>query len=110
MWRCDEDIEVVGGLVGDVYAPVKFCRQHRWWRITDVLIRWVETSDWWHSDLAASSRGIGGIGGITPDGDLLGEEEIWRVVADPVSGGSDGVYELSHSWGSGRWRLRAVLD
>ncbi|MDR1790600.1 MAG: DUF6504 family protein [Propionibacteriaceae bacterium] len=109
MRRVDEDIEVVGGLVEGVYAPVRFCRQHRWWRVTQIMTRWVETIDWWHGGGAAAARGVAG-GGISVDGDLLGEEEVWRVSADPVSGGSDGVYELSHAWGSGRWRLRAVID
>ncbi len=43
-------------------------------------------------------------------GDLLGEEEIWRVVASPGAAAGSGVYELAHSWGNGRWRLRAVMD
>jgi hypothetical protein len=42
--------------------------------------------------------------------DLLGEEEVWRVVASPGAAARSGVYELAHSWGDGRWRLRAVMD
>jgi len=42
--------------------------------------------------------------------DLLGEQEIWRVVAADGRFGTSGVYELARSWGSGRWRLRTVVD
>ncbi|MDR1833341.1 MAG: DUF6504 family protein [Propionibacteriaceae bacterium] len=107
MRRYDEDIEVVSGVVDDAFRPVKFRRRHRWWLVQDVLTKWVETADWWHAG------GLGGgiwSGGVNQDGDLVGEEEVWRVSALPIDGGSDGVYELSHTWGSGRWRLRAVLD
>ncbi|MDR1851989.1 MAG: hypothetical protein LBR21_04980 [Propionibacteriaceae bacterium] len=97
MRRYDEDIEVACDMVDGRYQPVKFCRSHRWWRIGEVFSKWVETADWWRS------------GSVDPDGDMLGEEEVYRVGARPVDGGSDGVYELARSW-SGSWRLRGVMD
>lgn len=53
---------------------------------------------------------------VVPDDevDLLAEHELWRVVARPAAGipadEAGGVYELDRSWGTGGWRLRAVLD
>lgn len=41
--------------------------------------------------------------------DLLGEQEIWRVLAADGRSGHPGVYELAR-WGNGEWRLRTVVD
>lgn len=53
--------------------------------------------------------GSGGVG-IDDGDDLLGEQEVWRVVAAEGRYGTSGVYELARSWGSGAWRLRTVVD
>lgn len=44
------------------------------------------------------------------DADLLGEHEIWRVEASCGRHTSPGVYDLAHSWGTGGWVLRSVVD
>jgi hypothetical protein len=54
---------------------------------------------------------------IPEEVDLLAEHELWRVLARPAARAGDladdevgGIYELDHAWGTGAWRLRAVLD
>jgi hypothetical protein len=98
MRRYDEEIEVRTGLIGTQEGPAHFSWRRRIWRVSQVETRWLETADWWRSAQVEAA------------GDLLGEEEIWRVVASPGTAAGSGVYELVHSWGSGRWRLRAVMD
>ena len=43
-----------------------------------------------------------------PRGDLLAEQEVWRVVAAPGRSADHGVCELANA--SGEWRLRTVID
>ena len=108
MRRYDEEIEVRTGLIGTQEGPAHFSWRRRIWRVSQVQTRWLETADWWRSAQVEAARGDGPE--VADAGDLLGEEEIWRVVASAGATASSGVYELAHSWGSGRWRLRAVLD
>ena len=109
MRRYDEAIEVRQGLVGDDEGPAQFFWRHRVWKVTELQTRWVETSDWWNSGRARAARGDStGDDKADESGDLLGEQEIWRVVAADGRLGTSGVYELA--LGNGRWRLRTVVD
>ncbi|HEY3548288.1 MAG TPA: DUF6504 family protein [Propionicimonas sp.] len=108
MRRYDEEIEVRTGLIGTQEGPAHFSWRRRIWRVSQVQTRWLETADWWRGAQVEAARGDGPE--VADAGDLLGEEEIWRVVASPGAAARSGVYELAHSWGDGRWRLRAVMD
>ena len=112
MRRYDEAIEVRQGLVGDDEGPAQFLWRRRLWKLIELQTRWVETADWWNSTQVRAARGDGTIADVTADGDddLLGEQEIWRVVAADGRLGTSGVYELARSWGSGAWRLRTMVD
>lgn len=110
MRRYDEAIEVRQGLVGDAEGPAQFLWRRKLWKVTELQTRWVETADWWNSGQARAARGDNTIVDDDPDGDLLGETEVWRVVAADGRQGNTGVYELARSWGSGAWRLRTVVD
>ncbi|MFT3861710.1 DUF6504 family protein [Micropruina sp.] len=113
MRRYDEAIEVRQGLVGGDEGPAQFLWRRRLWKVLELQTRWVETADWWNSTQVRVARGEDAAGPIFADGegdDLLGEQEVWRVVAADGRHGSSGVYELARSWGSGVWRLRTVVD
>jgi len=105
--RYDEQIDVRPGLVAGTDGPAQFVWRRRLWRVTEVQTRWVETADWWNSPQVRAARGDSE---DADGGDLLREEEIWRVVASPGRERDAGIYELAHAWGSGRWMLRAVVD
>lgn len=108
MRRYDEPIEVRQGLIGAQEGPAHFLWRRRVWKVTELQHRWIETVDWWNSARVRAARGD--VEPVTGNDDLLAEQEIWRVVAAPGRQGSPGVYELAHAWGSGQWRLRAVVD
>ena len=108
MRRYDEEIEVRTGLIGVQEGPVHFSWRRRVLKVSQVENRWLETSAWWRSAQVEAARGDSDV--VSAGDDLLGEEEIWLVVASAGAAASSGVYELAHSWGSGRWRLRGVLD
>jgi hypothetical protein len=102
----DEPIEVQRGVVAGLEAPAQFLWRDRLWMVKDIQTRWVETGAWWDGPAAQALRGE-----TTDDeADLLAEEEVWRVVAGQGRAGHQGVYELSHAWGTGQWRLRSVVD
>ena len=107
MRRYDEEIEVRTGLIGTQEGPAHFSWRRRIWRVSQVQTRRLETAEWWRGAQVEAARGDAP---EVADGDLLGEEEIWRVVASPGAAAGSGVYELVHSWSSGSWRLRAVMD
>ncbi len=107
MRRYDEPIEVRSGMVGEDEAPAQFLWRNRLWLVRDVLHRWLETGEWWRGPSVRAARGDTD---AEPDDDLLAEAEVWRVLAANGRSGEPGVYELMHTWGSGQWRLRAVLD
>ncbi|MCW3157126.1 DUF6504 family protein [Micropruina sonneratiae] len=109
MRRYDETIEVRQGLVGDDEGPAVFLWRHKVWKVTELQTRWVETAAWWNSAQVRAARGDD-TPGAEADDDLLGEQEVWRVVAADGRLGVPGVYELARSWGSGSWRLRAAVD
>jgi len=73
---------------------------------------WQTAADEWGRH-AERRHGPGG-SPVTPDEiDLLAEHELWRVLAGPAGSSDDeasGIYELDRSWGTGAWRLRAVVD
>ncbi len=102
----DEPIEVQRGLVAGLEAPAQFLWRDRLWMVQDVQTRWVETGAWWDGAAARAVRGEN----ADADGDLLTEEEVWRVVAGQGRAAPLGVYELAHTWGTGQWRLRSVVD
>lgn len=110
----NEPIEVRRGLVSGLEGPAQFLWRNRLWVVRDVETRWVETGAWWNGPSARALRGTDdnrGEGDTTgTEADLLAEEEIWRVVAADGRVGHHGVYELSHAWGTGQWRLRTVMD
>ena len=113
MRRYDEAIEVRQGVVGDDEGPAQFLWRHRLWKVLELQNRWVETGDWWNTSQVRAARGDSTpdpAAGADDSDDLLGEQEIWRVVAADGRLGSSGVYELARSWGSGRWSLRTVVD
>lgn len=97
MRRYNEPIEVRQGRVGDEEGPAQFLWRDRLWVIRALETRWLETGAWWEESAEANA-------------DLLKEREVWRVVAGRGAKESLGVYELDHSWFSGQWRLRAVMD
>ncbi len=102
-----ETIQVKTGLDGADEGPCQFLWRGRLWLVRDVVTRWVETQDWWNSPAVRAARGDEI---VAADADLLGEEEVWRVVAANGRTGTHGVYELSHAWGTGEWQLRTVID
>ena len=104
----NEPIEVRRGLVSGLEAPAQFLWRDRLWMVRDVQTRWVETGAWWDGPAVRALRGNTDSG--EEEGDLLAEEEVWRVVAANGRAGGQGVYELSHLWGTGQWRLRTVMD
>lgn len=108
MRRFDEPIEVRQGLIGALEGPLHFLWRRQVWKVTELQHRWVETLDWWNSSRVRAARGD--VEPTDAPGDLLDEQEVWRVVAAPGRGGSSGVYELAHTWGSGEWRMRTVVD
>ncbi len=108
MRRFDEPIEVRPGLIDDQEGPAHFVWRRQVWKVTELQRRWVETLDWWNSPQIRAARGD--VESAAEDGDLLAEQEVWRVVAAPGRWGSPGVYELAHTWGSEQWRMRTVID
>lgn len=104
----DEEIEVRTGLIGAKEGPAQFRWRRRSLRVSEVQHRWLETTDWWHGTQVSAARGDTEEV-ETEAGDLLGEEEVWRVVAGTAASADLGVYELVHNWSNGQWRLRAVV-
>lgn len=120
--RCyDEPIDVRGN-----DGPAEFLWRNRLWVVRAIQQRWIETGSWWDGPQARAVRGGGADRheAIDPDAgdhddtsgsDLLGEEEIWRVVAASGRQGIEGVYELAQVISGapaerGTWRLRTVVD
>lgn len=116
-------------------GPAQFVWRERLWRVLGVQGRWIESGAWWNGPAVRAARGediatrqpdagsrTGAHGSPVPAstaqvdeddilcGDLLCEQEIWRIEAANGREGSRGVYELAHAWADGTWRLRAVLD
>lgn len=108
MRRYNEPIEVKPGLVAGQEAPAQFLWRNRLWLVRAIEDRWLETGDWWDGRAARAVRGEDLDPG--PRGDLLAEQEVWRVVAAPGRSADHGVCELAHASSTGEWRLRTLLD
>jgi hypothetical protein len=112
--RCyDEPIEVKSGLVADQEGPAQFLWRNRLWVVRAIEDRWLETSPWWEGSAARAVRGETTDEPFDEHGfgsDLVGEREIWRVVAAPGRSGARGICELARSSSTGSWRLRTLLD
>lgn len=108
MRRYNEPIEVKPGLVAGQEAPAQFLWRNRLWLVRAIEDRWLETGDWWDGRAARAVRGDD----VDPGqrGDLLAEQEVWRVVAAPGRSAEHGVCELAHGSTTGEWRLRTLLD
>lgn len=103
----EETIEVRRGEVCGREAPSQFLWRDRLWIVRAVEQHWVVTGPWWDSSAARAVRD----GAVTPgEEEILGEEEIWRVVAASGRTGTHGVYELTHVVASDSWRLSRVVD
>ena len=121
----DEEIDVRHGRVDGEEGPAQFVWRQRLHRINRIQTHWLETAPWWEGDAVRAARGeyadvttgsgataVGqrSAGSLDLSGDLAGDQEVWRVEATVGRCGDDGVYELAHSWASGRWQLRRVVD
>ena len=111
MRRYDEVVEVrcQGG------RPALFLWRGHLWKVRSVVVRWVETGEWWRS---ASVRAVLGSeepvepGGVGVATDLLQQQEVWRVEAARPGGptGGAGTFDLVHEVAPGRWRLVGCTD
>lgn len=124
MRRYDEVIEVRQGRIGEgisgiepttVEGPAQFIWRDRLWRVLGVQARWVESGAWWAGPGVRAARGESWEDEAEPVGDLLCDQEVWRVEAANGRAGSRGVYELAHRWSGDvpaddAWQLRAVVD
>ncbi len=119
MRRYDDPVEVRrGGAGGD--EPEQFLWRGRLWKVRAVLARWVETGAWWQSEgvraaigtdePAEASGSAEPTGQVVVLGDLLGERELWRVLAGRGGLESDGVFDLSFDWSDGHWQLVGCVD
>ncbi|WP_145978715.1 DUF6504 family protein [Granulicoccus phenolivorans] len=89
-----------------IEGPARFTWHRRVWVVRTILTRWVQTAPWWDSPAAQAVRSAG----IEPDpdADVLGEQEIWRVLAS--DGRESGVFELLHDPAEHTWQLAKVVD
>lgn len=119
MRRYDEPIEVRRGRIGegisgieptDDEGPAQFLWRGRLWRVLGVQGRWVESGPWWAGPSVRAARGESWEAEPEPSGDLLCEQEVWRVEAANGREGSRGVYELANAWADDAWQLRSVVD
>ena len=91
-----------GGHVGKggTTPPESFVWRGRRYRVEAVIGHWHERTPWWRHALEASG----------PGGDLIMQEEIWRVEAAPAREsrpGALGVFDLARGC---RWRLIRMAD
>ncbi|MFC6397399.1 DUF6504 family protein [Luteococcus sanguinis] len=124
MRRYEETIEVRRGRIGEgisglepttLEGPAQFIWRDRLWRVLEVQARWVESGAWWTGPGVRAARGEdweheldGAV--VGSGGDLLCEQEVWRVEAANGRAGSRGVYELANVGADDAWLLRAVVD
>ena len=110
MRRYDEVVEVRR----EAGRPDQFLWRGHLWKVRSVVIRWVETGEWWRSTSARAVLGseepAQAQGVIATD--LLEEQEVWRVEAARPGGrpGSTGTFDLVHEVAPGRWRLVGCTD
>ncbi len=118
MHSYDEPIEVRTGMVPGwsgavgpattMEGPATVVWRERVWLVREIQACWTQTAPWWEGAAARAVRGE-----TVPDdadADLLGETEVWRVLADDARYHRSAVLELSHGCGTGTWRLQAVRD
>jgi hypothetical protein len=121
--RYDDPVEVRRG---ETEGPDQFLWRGRLWQVREVVAHWVETGAWWSrrpssqsgSQSSSQSGSQAGRQGSAPVsvGDLLAEQEVWRVTAArgrAVARAEDpgfGVFDLSFDWSGGQWRLTRVAD
>ncbi|HHV20440.1 MAG TPA: hypothetical protein GXZ30_02715 [Propionibacterium sp.] len=105
---CEESIDVRRGEVQGVEAPAQFLWRNRLWSVRSVETRWIVTGRWWDSAAARAVRD--GSVAVVDAGEVLTEEEVWRVVAANGRTGTRGVYELTHVVETGEWRLSRIVD
>lgn len=76
-------------------GPMQFVWHGRLYRVTEIQGQWSRSAQWW----------------MTPEliGDLLDEQEVWRVEAG-TSAARRGIYELTHAVGDEEWFLTGVHD
>lgn len=121
MRRHDDPIEVRHGRIGEgilglegdqLEGPAQFLWRNRLWRVLGVQSRWIESGQWWTGPGVRAARGesLDEADEADGGGDLLCEQEVWRVEAANGREGSRGVYELAHAWATDSWQLRAVVD
>lgn len=89
-----------------IEGPARFTWRRRMWVVRTVQTRWVQTAPWWDSPAAQAVRSAGI--DPDPDADVLGEQEIWRVLAS--DGRESGVFELLHDPATHTWQLSKVVD
>ncbi|MDO5092020.1 MAG: DUF6504 family protein [Propionibacteriaceae bacterium] len=87
--RYHEPIQVKVG-----QGPMQFIWRGRLLVVREIQGQWSRSLPWW--DQSEFS------------GDLLAEEEVWRVEAG--TGSQRGIYELAHQTGTANWVLAAVCD
>ncbi len=82
--------------------PESFVWRGRRYRVRAVVGHWHERTPWWRHALEAQAG---------PGGDLILQEEVWRVEATPARGvtrpGAVGVFDLARGC---RWRLIRIAD
>lgn len=97
----DEGADGGGDGVG-MAPPESFVWRGRRYRVRAVVGHWHERTPWWRHALEAPA-GQGG--------DLVLQEEVWRVEATPARGvtrpGAVGVFDLARGC---RWRLIRIAD
>ena len=103
-------------------APSQFIWRQRLWQVLAVQRTWTEAGAWWDDPRVRRARGqdvarrwSDDRGGpdpprepAAPDGDLLGDQQVWRVEASAGASDEVGVYELACRGSD--WRLRTVID
>ena len=75
-------------------GPMQFIWRGRLLVVREIQGQWSCSLPWWDQPEFS--------------GDLLAEEEVWRVEAG--NGSQRGVYELAHQTGTANWVLAAVCD
>ena len=85
--------------------PRQFIWRDRLLLVKEVQGRWSQATPWWTGRQVRAVRGEE----VAPtQGDLLAEQEVWRVEAG--NGRHRGVYELARTVDAEDWVLQAVFD
>ena len=85
--------------------PRQFIWRDRLLLVKEIQGRWSRATPWWTGRQVRAARGEE----VAPtQGDLLAEQEVWRVEAG--NGRHRGVYELARTVDADNWVLQAVFD